>query len=173
MCTSEDTCVDGTCTGTLKKCDDRSICTTDSCDSQTGTCVFVPNNQPCECTRVLRSVVTETGKNIGYLSFQYASDAGQFCFTADASRSWKWKRIWAHVTPQALQPPFDPKKFEFSSATLDSAYFYGCFGDTKIFPCKGNLFYVYFFAEAFRGKITEPVWANGIPIGEKDGMLSG
>ena len=48
LCTLGDACADGQClSGSKKLCDDSLICTSDSCDSKTGGCVFAPNTAPC------------------------------------------------------------------------------------------------------------------------------
>ena len=47
-CTSEDSCQDdGSCGGVDKPCDDGVECTTDSCDTATGGCVFDGSTCPC------------------------------------------------------------------------------------------------------------------------------
>lgn len=47
-CTINDQCSGGVCSGLAVFCTDNNICTTDRCDSLTGTCVFTPNNGPCD-----------------------------------------------------------------------------------------------------------------------------
>ena len=47
-CTSEDTCVDGLCTGVKLACDDDDPCTADSCSK--GKCVFTACNDGDACT---------------------------------------------------------------------------------------------------------------------------
>ena len=45
-----DTCVSGTCTaGSAKVCNDGNVCTTDSCDAITGSCVFAPVSDGIGC----------------------------------------------------------------------------------------------------------------------------
>ena len=39
-CTANDTCKDGLCQGAPVVCDDKNVCTADSCDGKTGQCVF-------------------------------------------------------------------------------------------------------------------------------------
>jgi len=46
LCTSDDVCVGGKCTGKSVVCDDHNICTDDSCDPKVG-CVFNNNSNPC------------------------------------------------------------------------------------------------------------------------------
>lgn len=43
-CTVNDKCVNGTCTGEVFICDDNNPCTADSCDTISGSCLFVPMN---------------------------------------------------------------------------------------------------------------------------------
>jgi hypothetical protein len=57
-CTGPDQCKSGTCSGAAKKCDDNNSCTTDSCDTTTGECKYVPQSGSC--------------------------DDGQFCTTGDS-----------------------------------------------------------------------------------------
>ena len=45
LCTTADTCTDGTCGGTAKVCNDSKICTDDSCAA--GVCVFSANTASC------------------------------------------------------------------------------------------------------------------------------
>ena len=47
VCTFDDECLAGACTGTDLDCDDSNVCTDDSCDSETG-CSYVPNESPCD-----------------------------------------------------------------------------------------------------------------------------
>ena len=48
-CTLADTCSQGSCLGTeAKQCDDLNPCTDDTCDAQSGQCVFTPNVLPCD-----------------------------------------------------------------------------------------------------------------------------
>ena len=46
-CTTNDTCLDGVCSGSPVVCDDLNLCTEDSCDPDTG-CVFAANALPCD-----------------------------------------------------------------------------------------------------------------------------
>ncbi len=46
LCTSDDTCFAGLCTGKQVDCDDNNACTTDSCDAQIG-CHHELNSNPC------------------------------------------------------------------------------------------------------------------------------
>ena len=47
-CTSGDTCDNGVCTaGEPTVCDDDNLCTNDSCEEESGGCVFDPNTIPC------------------------------------------------------------------------------------------------------------------------------
>jgi cysteine-rich repeat protein len=46
-CTIGDSCLEGTCGGSLVVCDDANPCTDDSCDGVSG-CLFVPNEAPCD-----------------------------------------------------------------------------------------------------------------------------
>ncbi len=46
-CTSVDQCKAGVCAGIALNCDDKNVCTTDSCDSVKG-CQNLPNNGPCD-----------------------------------------------------------------------------------------------------------------------------
>jgi hypothetical protein len=47
-CTTDDTCKDGVCTpGAKLTCDDKNVCTTDSCDPKEG-CKFIANTSPCD-----------------------------------------------------------------------------------------------------------------------------
>ena len=48
MCTTNDTCTDGICSGTPTDCNDQNICTDDSCDPSTGNCINTNNNAPCD-----------------------------------------------------------------------------------------------------------------------------
>jgi len=49
LCTIDDMCLDGVCTGTPKSCDDGNFCTTDSCNKTTGECEHQCNvNVPCD-----------------------------------------------------------------------------------------------------------------------------
>jgi hypothetical protein len=49
LCTVGDACVLGVCTaGTLQLCSDDNPCTSDSCGSATGTCVFLANTLNCD-----------------------------------------------------------------------------------------------------------------------------
>lgn len=48
LCTTGDTCLSGTCTGTAKTCGDGNQCTLDSCDESSGNCVnTIVDQQPC------------------------------------------------------------------------------------------------------------------------------
>ena len=48
ICTTDDTCVDGVCTGRpALDCDDHDVCTTDRCDPSMG-CMYEFNNAACE-----------------------------------------------------------------------------------------------------------------------------
>ena len=47
VCTLQDRCVGGTCTGTAASCDDKNGCTTDSCDALAG-CANTPNTATCD-----------------------------------------------------------------------------------------------------------------------------
>jgi len=48
-CTSDDTCGNGVCLGgTPTVCEDDNSCTDDSCDADTGGCVFTNNTAPCD-----------------------------------------------------------------------------------------------------------------------------
>ena len=48
-CTGGEACKVGTCTGgTLKACDDKNLCTDDSCASKTGICSSVANSVACD-----------------------------------------------------------------------------------------------------------------------------
>ncbi len=49
-CTAGDACKDGQCTAKPKVCDDKSVCTDDSCDTATGNCKYAPkpDKQKCE-----------------------------------------------------------------------------------------------------------------------------
>lgn len=42
VCTLDDNCQAGKCTGTAKSCDDQNPCTSDTCDPETGECEFTP-----------------------------------------------------------------------------------------------------------------------------------
>jgi hypothetical protein len=47
-CTTDDTCKDGVCEpGVSLNCDDKNVCTTDSCDPKEG-CKFIGNTAPCD-----------------------------------------------------------------------------------------------------------------------------
>ncbi len=46
LCTVDDVCSNGLCSGTQKNCDDSDVCTADSCDPATGDCVHT-NIQGC------------------------------------------------------------------------------------------------------------------------------
>ncbi len=48
QCTSADKCASGACVGTKKVCDDKSVCTLDSCDKQKG-CVYTPEPDGKAC----------------------------------------------------------------------------------------------------------------------------
>ncbi|MCO4763558.1 MAG: hypothetical protein KC502_18755 [Myxococcales bacterium] len=48
-CTSGDLCVDATCTGTPKACDDGKSCTLDGCVKATGACVHTPAKDDTHC----------------------------------------------------------------------------------------------------------------------------
>ena len=43
-CTTGDVCNGGTCTATTTDCDDKNVCTIDSCDGESGNCVHSANN---------------------------------------------------------------------------------------------------------------------------------
>lgn len=49
-CTLADHCVEGECVPgeLLYECDDENPCTTDSCNADTGECIYTPNSQPCD-----------------------------------------------------------------------------------------------------------------------------
>ncbi len=47
LCTKDDACKDGACTGAALPCDDSNPCTTDSCDAKTG-CGYEANKAPCD-----------------------------------------------------------------------------------------------------------------------------
>jgi hypothetical protein len=48
LCTKGDACKDGACAaGSVQQCDDKNVCTDDSCDPKQG-CVFKPNSLPCD-----------------------------------------------------------------------------------------------------------------------------
>lgn len=47
LCTQEDACYDGECTGLPVECDDSNPCTTDSCDPDVG-CLFTDAEGPCD-----------------------------------------------------------------------------------------------------------------------------
>ena len=55
-CIDEGACQQGFCTGELRVCDDTDSCTVDSCDTDTGDCVFElsfdPGDSPCRITGV-------------------------------------------------------------------------------------------------------------------------
>ncbi len=46
-CTENDSCSEGSCTGTQLVCDDENVCTDNACDPATG-CVFTNNSAPCD-----------------------------------------------------------------------------------------------------------------------------
>ena len=48
LCTHGDHCEAGTCVGSGVLCDDGEICTDDTCDPETGDCLFVHNVDPCD-----------------------------------------------------------------------------------------------------------------------------
>jgi hypothetical protein len=48
LCTTGDSCSQGLCAGTPKVCTDDVACTADSCDQETGECVFTPDNAVCD-----------------------------------------------------------------------------------------------------------------------------
>ena len=53
LCTDADTCYNGSCIGTPVVCTDDNLCTADTCDQDTGDCIFIPNNgQPCDDGRI-------------------------------------------------------------------------------------------------------------------------
>ncbi len=48
-CTQGDLCSAGVCKpGAAKACDDKNVCTQDSCDAASGACVAAPNAAPCD-----------------------------------------------------------------------------------------------------------------------------
>ena len=47
-CTENDFCINGLCQGTPKDCDDGNICSSTQCDTMTGNCVAINNNQSCD-----------------------------------------------------------------------------------------------------------------------------
>ena len=47
VCTVEDHCADGVCTGSLVDCDDGEVCTSDTCDASLG-CQNLPAEGPCD-----------------------------------------------------------------------------------------------------------------------------
>ena len=47
VCSVNDTCIDGVCTGEDVACDDGNSCTTDGCDPETG-CTHAPTEGPCD-----------------------------------------------------------------------------------------------------------------------------
>ena len=48
-CTTGDKCVAGQCLGTAKDCDDKNVCTADSCNAATGACIHAPLGQTTVC----------------------------------------------------------------------------------------------------------------------------
>ncbi|MCS6799310.1 MAG: hypothetical protein NZ898_12440 [Myxococcota bacterium] len=75
-CTGSDTCRGGRCTGEVLRCDDRNVCTSDSCDPASG-CSFTPRDgercggRTADCEDLLCS---------GDLCVpHFACDAGQIC----------------------------------------------------------------------------------------------
>ena len=48
-CSSGDACTNGKCVGLAKVCDDKSPCTTDSCDAKTGNCATTAGNDGAQC----------------------------------------------------------------------------------------------------------------------------
>ena len=92
-CTSDDACVAGQCSGTTIDCNDNNICTTDSCDLDTG-CVNDWNTEPCddgdactegdECSPAgCSGVPVECGEGQSYQEGICTQDACVTC-TADA-----------------------------------------------------------------------------------------
>lgn len=47
LCTVNDVCTENGCVGTPLICNDGNLCTSDSCDSTTGQCKYVPNIETC------------------------------------------------------------------------------------------------------------------------------
>ena len=56
VCEAEDPCLDNTtcfqggCLGDVKECSDGNACTDDSCDAESGECLFENNTKPCDDT---------------------------------------------------------------------------------------------------------------------------
>ncbi len=68
LCTVNDACVGGVCvSGNPVHCDDGNVCTTDSCDSGTGQCVFLPIPLPLEVGRLdftdIRTLIWDPSPN--------------------------------------------------------------------------------------------------------------
>ncbi len=58
LCTENEACVQGVCSGTLIECDDQNTCTDDTCDPPTG-CVFAPDDtNSCSDGNVCNGVET-------------------------------------------------------------------------------------------------------------------
>ena len=47
-CTDTSACTNGECVGTPKDCGDNNICTDDTCDPESGDCLWEPTNASCE-----------------------------------------------------------------------------------------------------------------------------
>jgi len=78
LCTTQDACVLGLCTGTaMLACDDANACTLDSCDPKVG-CAHMPQDKPCsdgdQCTLVDKCVA---GMCVG--SVPPVCDDGNLC----------------------------------------------------------------------------------------------
>lgn len=170
LCTFNDTCSGGLCTGDPKNCDDNQLCTTDTCDPKTGMCLHTFNEMPCTCIRVSRPLVTQTGnKYIGGMSFQYNSTNGKVCFTADLLRGWKFRNVRIFVTGKELDI-IEPEKFEFNKDDIDKSTFSDCVSPFTPVQCDSSLLHIYFYSDAYHGsQTTEPAWGFGISVPKQEG----
>ena len=48
LCTDHDTCIEGECIGIPKSCGNGNVCTSGTCDPNTGNCTVMHNNDPCD-----------------------------------------------------------------------------------------------------------------------------
>ena len=104
LCTFLETCKDGTCAaGKIKVCDDGKVCTGDSCDAKTGSCVFTKlggsgsKPAPCDdgdiCTKdeACKDGVCQGGQpggcDDGNTCTYDACDAGKGCIHANTAES--------------------------------------------------------------------------------------
>ncbi|MBI5608256.1 MAG: hypothetical protein HY902_05195 [Deltaproteobacteria bacterium] len=88
LCTSGGVCSAGACkAGSTPKCDDNNPCTTDSCDSKTGACSYVPGNDGATCDDGLACSSASACKN-GTCTPQAACTLFSDSFDCAAPTAW-------------------------------------------------------------------------------------